>query len=355
MVCFPPISSADKRQYGFGSLAYGRGSRSLIPSQDRPVAPLRHCAFLHSPASLLPESCQRAASPRAPRALPDAPAAVTLPCVPFACRQSRHSGRQSRRGCLRQQCDLHLAPGGGQTDAADRAGRCEQRTSEREFCLSWVSIDSSTLSSTTTSSSYVSTGRCTSTRGTHLLMSCHSRQLGPQRRTRPPLRSVCRSQTTSKLSRTTSADERTHRHSLTVLRRQSVGLSFPAMSQVKMGSGTRLSVVWQCMGFALRSTSRKTSSTPSQRKWHRSADELTSRCHYTSTDLVCTTKTGAIFIVRHYKDVFSKAAEMPEPQRATYVKEHTIIIGLGTVIRQLTTYRDHIVLCTVSYFIFCVA
>lgn len=63
---------------------------------------------------------------------------------------------------------------------------------------------------------------------------------------------------------------------------------------------------------------------------------------------MCTTKTGAIFFVRHYKDVFRAAADLPEAQRAAYVKKHTMIIGLGTVIRQLTTYRDHIVLCTVS-------
>lgn len=74
---------------------------------------------------------------------------------------------------------------------------------------------------------------------------------------------------------------------------------------------------------------------------------LTCRCHYTSTDLVCTTKTGAIFIVRHYRDVFRAAAELPDGQRAAFVKKHTVLIGLGTVIRQLTTYRDHIVLCTV--------
>lgn len=72
------------------------------------------------------------------------------------------------------------------------------------------------------------------------------------------------------------------------------------------------------------------------------------RSHYTSTDLVCTTKTGAIFIVRHYKDVFRAAAKLPVEERSEYVAKHTMIIGLGTVIRQLTTYRDHIVLCTVS-------
>lgn len=67
---------------------------------------------------------------------------------------------------------------------------------------------------------------------------------------------------------------------------------------------------------------------------------------------MCTTKTGAIFIVRHYREVFGAAAEMPEGQRAAHVKKHTIMVGLGTVIRQLTTYRDHIVLCTVSSFYF---
>ena len=63
---------------------------------------------------------------------------------------------------------------------------------------------------------------------------------------------------------------------------------------------------------------------------------------------MCTTKTGAIFIVRHYRDVFRAAADLLETQRAAYVKKHTMLIGLGTVIRQLTTYRDHIVLCTVN-------
>lgn len=72
------------------------------------------------------------------------------------------------------------------------------------------------------------------------------------------------------------------------------------------------------------------------------------RCHFTSTDLICTAESGAAFIVRHYKDVFRAAAELASAERAEYVVKHTIIIGLGSGMKQLATYRDHIVVCTVS-------
>jgi hypothetical protein len=74
-------------------------------------------------------------------------------------------------------------------------------------------------------------------------------------------------------------------------------------------------------------------------------------CHFTPTDLVCTTRSGAVFIVRSYAAVFRAAISLPEDgdERAKLVAQNTIIIGLGTTIRQLTTFGYHIVLCTVSY------
>lgn len=68
--------------------------------------------------------------------------------------------------------------------------------------------------------------------------------------------------------------------------------------------------------------------------------------HFTSTDLVCTARSGAVFIVRDYARVFHEAALLAAPDRSHHIAQNTIIIGLGTTIRQLTTYRDHIIVCT---------
>jgi hypothetical protein len=69
-----------------------------------------------------------------------------------------------------------------------------------------------------------------------------------------------------------------------------------------------------------------------------------------------------VLIVRNYRDVFAQCARMEElepppivadplrhvapAERAKYVAENSIIIGLGTTVKQLTTYRDHIVIAT---------
>jgi len=70
-------------------------------------------------------------------------------------------------------------------------------------------------------------------------------------------------------------------------------------------------------------------------------------CHFTPTNLVCTARSGAVFIVRNYRAVLHQALKMPEVDRAPLVAQNTFIVGLGTTIRQLTTYRHHIVICTV--------
>lgn len=67
-----------------------------------------------------------------------------------------------------------------------------------------------------------------------------------------------------------------------------------------------------------------------------------SACHYTSKHLVCTAKSGAIFIVQDYKDVFKRA----DGVRHT-VAENTHMIGLGTTVRQLTVAGEHLAACTV--------
>lgn len=88
------------------------------------------------------------------------------------------------------------------------------------------------------------------------------------------------------------------------------------------------------------------------------------RCHYTSRDLICTTESGGMLVVRDYKTVFARCASMEEvepplsgdqrtrhvapAERARHVAQNTIVIGLGTTVKQLTTYRDHIVIATVS-------
>lgn len=72
-----------------------------------------------------------------------------------------------------------------------------------------------------------------------------------------------------------------------------------------------------------------------------------SACHYTRRHLVCTAKSGAIFVVQDYKHVFEAAAELPEEERGALVSANTHMIGLGTTVRQLTTMDDHIVICTV--------
>ncbi len=68
-----------------------------------------------------------------------------------------------------------------------------------------------------------------------------------------------------------------------------------------------------------------------------------------------------MLIVRNYRDVFAQCARMEEleppvvddplrhvapAERAKHVAENSIIIGLGTTVKQLTTYRDHIVIAT---------
>lgn len=73
--------------------------------------------------------------------------------------------------------------------------------------------------------------------------------------------------------------------------------------------------------------------------------------HYTPTDLICIARSGAVFIVKNYASVFHAVQELPETQRSTKIAENTIIIGLGTTIRHLTTYRHHIAICTVSTFV----
>lgn len=70
--------------------------------------------------------------------------------------------------------------------------------------------------------------------------------------------------------------------------------------------------------------------------------------------------------MRNYADVFAQCARMEETepplsteeeqrtrhvapeQRAKYVADHSMLIGLGTIVKQLTTYRDHVVIATVS-------
>jgi hypothetical protein len=72
-------------------------------------------------------------------------------------------------------------------------------------------------------------------------------------------------------------------------------------------------------------------------------------CHYTPTDLVCTARSGAVFIVRNYTDVFRQARKLEVSERGKFIADNTFIVALGTTIRQLTTYRHHIVICTASY------
>ncbi|BEJ09372.1 hypothetical protein CcaverHIS641_0602870 [Cutaneotrichosporon cavernicola] len=91
-----------------------------------------------------------------------------------------------------------------------------------------------------------------------------------------------------------------------------------------------------------------------------------SACHFTSRDFICTTEGGGVLIVRNYASVFAQCTRMEElvpaeleppllddPQRhvaaaerAKHVANNSIIIGLGTTAKQLTTYRDHIVVAT---------
>lgn len=90
------------------------------------------------------------------------------------------------------------------------------------------------------------------------------------------------------------------------------------------------------------------------------------RCHFTSRDLVCTTGAGGVLVVRNYKEVLAQCARMEEveppldldedqatrhiapAERAAHVANNSMIFGLGTTVKQLTTYRDHIVIATVS-------
>ncbi|GMK59875.1 hypothetical protein CspeluHIS016_0900920 [Cutaneotrichosporon spelunceum] len=87
-----------------------------------------------------------------------------------------------------------------------------------------------------------------------------------------------------------------------------------------------------------------------------------SACHYTSRDLICTTEAGGVLIVRDYATVFTHCAQMDvfnarsasayvmrnmvNDKRSEHVADNSIIIGLGTTVKQLATYRDHIVLAT---------
>ncbi|CAK9785499.1 hypothetical protein CC85DRAFT_329220 [Cutaneotrichosporon oleaginosum] len=86
-----------------------------------------------------------------------------------------------------------------------------------------------------------------------------------------------------------------------------------------------------------------------------------SACHFTSRHLVCTTEAGGVLIVRNYRDVFAQCLRMEEldpplasypyrhvaaAKRAKHVADNSIIIGLGTTVKQLTTYNDHIVFAT---------
>ncbi|KAL1410723.1 hypothetical protein Q8F55_001665 [Vanrija albida] len=69
-------------------------------------------------------------------------------------------------------------------------------------------------------------------------------------------------------------------------------------------------------------------------------------CHFTSTDLVCTTKTGAVFVVRRYTDVLNESLTLPEEERAAFIALNTVVIGMETPLKWLTTYRDRIAIVT---------
>lgn len=75
-----------------------------------------------------------------------------------------------------------------------------------------------------------------------------------------------------------------------------------------------------------------------------------SACHYTPDYLVCTAKSGGVFLVQDYRKVLREVASVPAKRRSKYITDNTVVLGLGTTVRQLTTFGHRLALCTVSHY-----
>ena len=64
------------------------------------------------------------------------------------------------------------------------------------------------------------------------------------------------------------------------------------------------------------------------------------RCHYTPTDLICTSKLGVTLIVRNYRDVFAAEGDLSGRQKR--VVENTIWLGLGSEVKLLATHKTRV-------------
>ncbi|KAL7424670.1 hypothetical protein Q5752_000354 [Cryptotrichosporon argae] len=78
-----------------------------------------------------------------------------------------------------------------------------------------------------------------------------------------------------------------------------------------------------------------------------------SACHFTSRDLILTTRSGFVIIIRDYPVALSRAMGATDPAKhLAILQRHTIWLGLAVPVIQLTTWNDRIALVSDLYVLF---